>query len=166
MSENAIDSKPMPDTAKPKGTRKPTKKAKPAKKAARAKKAAAKPKTERSNKKAEVIAMMKRAKGATLPEIMKATDWQPHTVPGFVSILGSKGRREDRVVQERGRANERTRSGNSSRQLGLQTPPRPRATATPGVSRTSSRPFISFRLFGLIPFDSICCLGLGGKLIV
>jgi hypothetical protein len=38
-----------------------------------------------------VIAMMKRAKGATLAEIMKATGWQPHTVRGFVSILGSKG---------------------------------------------------------------------------
>jgi len=35
--------------------------------------------------------MMKRAKGATLPEIMKATGWQAHTVRGFVSILGSKG---------------------------------------------------------------------------
>ena len=35
--------------------------------------------------------MMKRAKGATLPEIMKATGWQPHTVRGFVSILGGKG---------------------------------------------------------------------------
>jgi hypothetical protein len=38
-----------------------------------------------------VIAMMKRAKGATLAEIMQATAWQPHTVRGFVSILGSKG---------------------------------------------------------------------------
>jgi Protein of unknown function (DUF3489) len=38
-----------------------------------------------------VIAMMKRAKGATLAEIVKATGWQPHTVRGFVSILGSKG---------------------------------------------------------------------------
>jgi len=45
----------------------------------------------RSNKKVEVIAMMKRAKGATLAEIMEATDWQAHTVRGFVSILGSKG---------------------------------------------------------------------------
>jgi len=45
----------------------------------------------RSNKKAEVIAMMKRAKGATLTEIMEITGWQPHTVRGFVSILGSKG---------------------------------------------------------------------------
>ena len=35
--------------------------------------------------------MMKRAKGATLAEIMEATGWQRHTVRGFVSILGSKG---------------------------------------------------------------------------
>ena len=35
--------------------------------------------------------MMKRAKGATLAEIMETTGWQPHTVRGFVSILGSKG---------------------------------------------------------------------------
>ncbi|HTA70440.1 MAG TPA: DUF3489 domain-containing protein [Bryobacteraceae bacterium] len=98
MCENAIDSenisKPAPDTGKPKGARKPGKKAKPAKKASRPKKAASKTKADRTNKKAEVIAMMKRAKGATLPEIMKATDWQAHTVRGFVSILGSKGGEE------------------------------------------------------------------------
>jgi hypothetical protein len=35
--------------------------------------------------------MMKRAKGATLAEIVEATGWQKHTVRGFVSILGSKG---------------------------------------------------------------------------
>jgi len=73
MSDNAVDSenisKPAADTAKPKGARK-AKKAKPAKKAGRAKKTAAKPKADRTNKKVEVIAMMKRAKGATLPEIM------------------------------------------------------------------------------------------------
>ena len=75
-----------------------------AKKGAKAAKAKAGPKKEakvarprkdaaeaRSNKKAEVIAMMKRAKGVTLAEIMEATGWQPHTVRGFVSILGSKG---------------------------------------------------------------------------
>jgi hypothetical protein len=33
-----------------------------------------------------VIAMMKRAKGATLAEIMAVTKWQAHTVRGFVSI--------------------------------------------------------------------------------
>ena len=45
----------------------------------------------RSNKKAEVLAMIKRAKGTTLAEITEATGWQAHTVRGLVSILGSKG---------------------------------------------------------------------------
>lgn len=34
---------------------------------------------------------MKRAKGVTLAEIMKATGWQAHTLRGFVSLVGSKG---------------------------------------------------------------------------
>jgi Protein of unknown function (DUF3489) len=34
--------------------------------------------------------MMRRAKGATLPEIMKATDWQAHSVHGFLSTAGAK----------------------------------------------------------------------------
>ena len=42
------------------------------------------------NKKAMVVAMMKRAKGATLAQIMEVTGWQKHTVRGFVSILGSQ----------------------------------------------------------------------------
>jgi Protein of unknown function (DUF3489) len=79
-----------PDVPQPKTKRAPARKAKPAKKTARAKKAG-KPAAERNNKKAEVIAMMKRAKGATLAEIVKATGWQQRTVRGFVSILGSKG---------------------------------------------------------------------------
>ena len=62
---------------------------KSAKKAGRAKKTPGKPKADRANKKAEVIAMMKRGKGATLPEIMRVTGWQAHTVRGFVSILAS-----------------------------------------------------------------------------
>jgi hypothetical protein len=110
MSENAIDSgnisKPAPATAKPKGARKASKKAKPAKKAGRAKKASSKPKVDRANKKAEVIAMMKRAKGATLPEIVKATGWQPHTVRGFVSVLGSKG--GEKIESSKNAAGERT----------------------------------------------------------
>jgi Protein of unknown function (DUF3489) len=44
-----------------------------------------------SNKRAEVIELMKKPKGATLAEIVEATGWQKHTVRGFVSILGSKG---------------------------------------------------------------------------
>ena len=73
----------------------PSKAGKATKKAKAAQKAPGKPTvdkaSDRSNKKAEVIAMMKRSKGATLAEIMEATGWQKHTVRGFVSILGSKG---------------------------------------------------------------------------
>ena len=101
------------------------KKAKPAKKTARAKKAS-KPAAERTNKKTEVIALMKRAKGATLAEIMAATKWQAHTVRGFVSILGNKG--GEKIESSKNAAGERTsRSGNSFRQLVVQTRPRPRA---------------------------------------
>jgi hypothetical protein len=58
------------------------------------------------NKKAEVIALMKRAKGAPLPEIMEATGWQKHTVRGFVTILGSKG--GERIESAKNAAGERT----------------------------------------------------------
>ena len=61
---------------------------------------------DRSNKKAEVLAMMKRAKGATLAEIMEATGWQAHTVRGFVSILGSKG--GEKIESSKNAAGERT----------------------------------------------------------
>jgi hypothetical protein len=93
MSKNTIEAEKTPDTSapQPKGKRTTAKKAKTAKKVSRAKKAAAKPKADRVNKKAEVIAMMKRAKGATLAEIMATTGWQAHTVRGFVSLLSSKG---------------------------------------------------------------------------
>jgi len=89
-----------------KGKRKRAKKARPSKKASRAKKAAGKPNADRTNKTAEVITMMKRAKGATLPEIMKATGWQAHTVRGFVSILGSKG--GEKIESSKNAAGERT----------------------------------------------------------
>ena len=75
---------PAPEASKTK--RKAGKKAK----AAKAKKQA-KPKWDRSNKKAEVLAMLKRSKGAMLAEIMAAMKWQALTVRGFVSNLGSQG---------------------------------------------------------------------------
>jgi hypothetical protein len=53
---------------------------------------ASKPKANRANKKAEVIVMTKRTKGASLAEIVATKGWQRQTVRGFVSILGSKGR--------------------------------------------------------------------------
>jgi hypothetical protein len=63
-------------------------------------------KAARSNKKAEVIALMKRAKGATLAEIVEATGWQKHTVRGFVSILGSKG--GEKIESSKNAAGERS----------------------------------------------------------
>jgi integrase/recombinase XerD len=78
------------EAAAPELQRKTAKKPK-GKKQRRAKKASPRPKADGTNKKAEVIALMKRSKGATLDEIMNATGWQAHTVRGFVSILGKKG---------------------------------------------------------------------------
>ena len=47
---------------------------------------------ERSNKKADVIAMMKRAKGVTLAEIVEVTGWrETPALRGSSAFLGSKG---------------------------------------------------------------------------
>jgi hypothetical protein len=69
---------------KAKASKKATKTAKSAKpkKAVRATKA----KGTRPGSKAEkVLELMKRKEGATLAEIAKATDWQNHSIRGFVS---------------------------------------------------------------------------------
>jgi Protein of unknown function (DUF3489) len=94
VNNNAINTQDAPGTtAQPK--RVAAQKTNPTKKTKSSKQPAGKPKSDRANKKAEVIALMKRTKGATMAEIMAATKWQAHTVRGFVSILGSKGGEED-----------------------------------------------------------------------
>ena len=49
------------------------------------------PKQREGTRKATVIALLERAGGATLEELMAATLWQKHSVRGFISTLGSKG---------------------------------------------------------------------------
>ena len=120
MNTNAIDTEktttPEPGATHAKAKRTAAK-IKPAKKAGRAKKPSSKPKADRANKKAEVIALMKRAKGATLAEIM-AVEVASTYSPGLRQHTGQQGRRASRVVQERwGRADVQDReiaSGNLS----------------------------------------------------
>jgi hypothetical protein len=79
-------------------SRKTAKRAKAAapKKAAKAGKKAAKSTAKRASaprpesKGAKILEMIGRAKGATLAEIMKATEWQAHSVRGFISTAGRK----------------------------------------------------------------------------
>jgi len=67
----------------------PKKQAKARKKAAgKSERKATAPRAE--SKGAKILDMIARAKGATLAEIMKATDWQAHSVRGFISTAGKK----------------------------------------------------------------------------
>ena len=86
MSTEQTTTKAQPAAAK---KAKASKKTAKAKKAATPKKAAkgTKPKSvTRSGSKAEkVLDLMRRKEGASLAEIAKATDWQNHSIRGFVS---------------------------------------------------------------------------------
>jgi len=55
------------------------------------------------SKAAKVIGLLKRHNGATLTEIMKATDWQAHSVRGFIS--GSLGKKMGLKVTSEQREN-------------------------------------------------------------
>jgi hypothetical protein len=72
---------------------------KPAKRGAKAApkkkggKKSAKPAAPRAESKgAKILALIRRPKGATLPELLKATGWQAHSVRGFLSTAAKKHR--------------------------------------------------------------------------
>jgi hypothetical protein len=94
--------------------RKASKKTAKAKKAANPKKAAkpTKPKSTRPGSKTEkVLELMKRKEGATLAEIAKATEWQNHSIRGFVSGPRHEEARHGCRVDEERTSNEPPRKG-------------------------------------------------------
>ncbi len=69
------------------------------KKAAKPDRKATAPRAE--SKGAKILDMIGRAKGATLAEIMKATDWQAHSVQGFHLHRRQEAQHQHRVLEER-----------------------------------------------------------------
>jgi hypothetical protein len=76
-----------------------TSKAKPSRKAPLPKKAAT---TRHGSKTAKILDLLKRPGGVTLKELIKATDWQAHSVRGFLS--GTVGKKMGIPVESSSRA--------------------------------------------------------------
>jgi hypothetical protein len=63
-----------------------------------------KPAARAGTKKAHIIRLLERPNGATVAEIMRATDWQPQTVRGFISraLVHDLGLQVARFKREKG----------------------------------------------------------------
>lgn len=57
----------------------------------------------KTSKKAQIHLLLERPEGATIDEMMKQTNWQSHTVRGFLSILKKAGKAvtSERINDER-----------------------------------------------------------------
>jgi hypothetical protein len=86
QKQGAPKAKKAAKAATPKKTAKAG--AKVRKKVAKPESKAAAPRAE--SKGAKILEMIARAKGVTLADVMKATDWQAHSVRGFISTAAKK----------------------------------------------------------------------------
>jgi hypothetical protein len=57
----------------------------------------------KSSKKEKIFALMQRPEGATIEEMIKVSDWQSHTVRGFLSMQKKAGKNvtSERINDER-----------------------------------------------------------------
>jgi hypothetical protein len=84
-SEPAESGKTRATARKPSAAIKSTRKPGQSKKAPKRRPKAKTATPSQGSKSAHVIALLKKAEGATLAELMKATSWQAHSVRGFLS---------------------------------------------------------------------------------
>ena len=99
----------VPAHDRPPGKRKPAKAAQTAAPAEADTKPRKEPTVRKDSKQAQLIAMLKRAKGASIAEIVEAFKWQPHTARGVIAgalkkklgldVVSEKSERRGRVYR-------------------------------------------------------------------
>ena len=101
----------------------------------------------KDSKQAQLIAMLRRAKGASIDEVVEALDWQPHTVRGAIAgalkkklgldVTSEKDdKRGSRLSNCKRWLSQRSKSSRKRNEVGLHSRPDPLAHATPSTPRT------------------------------